>query len=131
VAAIEAMRPALGRGLGRTDLQGVMPACAARNALDCAYRDVNAKAAYRQDHELAGLVAPEPRVAACTISLAAAAVMAEAAEQAELIVDANEGWSDDNLQRNLDRPLLLAKARPDGLRYDGSIVDPAGAALWG
>jgi L-alanine-DL-glutamate epimerase-like enolase superfamily enzyme len=45
VAAIEAMRPALGRGLGRTDLQGVMPACAARNALDCAYRDVNAKAA--------------------------------------------------------------------------------------
>jgi hypothetical protein len=80
---------------------------------------------------LAGLVAPEPRVTACTISLAAAAAMAEAAERAELIVDANKGWTDDNLQRNLDSPLLPAKTRPDGLRYDGSIVYPAGAALWG
>jgi len=32
---------------------------------------------------------------------------------------------------DLDGPLLLARDRPDGLRYDGSIVHPAPAALWG
>ena len=132
VAAIEAMRPALRRGLSRAELQGAMPAGAARNALDCAYWDVNAKAAGRPVHELAGLVAPKPRITAYTISLAAPAAMAEAAERAaarpllkvklggadgrdgeriaavrrsalgaELIVDANEGWTGDNLAPNL------------------------------
>ncbi len=131
VAAIEAMRPALRRGLGRAALQGAMPPGAARNALDCAYWDVNAKQSGRRVHELAGLVAPAPRVTAYTISLAAPAAMAAAAEQAglrpllkvklgggdddgkriaavrraapraELIVDANEGWAADDLQQNL------------------------------
>jgi L-alanine-DL-glutamate epimerase-like enolase superfamily enzyme len=32
---------------------------------------------------------------------------------------------------DLDGPLLLAKDRPDGLRYDGSLVHPATTALWG
>jgi L-alanine-DL-glutamate epimerase-like enolase superfamily enzyme len=32
---------------------------------------------------------------------------------------------------DLDGPLLLAQDRPDGLRFDGSIVHPATAALWG
>jgi len=32
---------------------------------------------------------------------------------------------------DLDGPLLLARDRPDGLRYEGSIVHPAPAALWG
>jgi L-alanine-DL-glutamate epimerase-like enolase superfamily enzyme len=80
---------------------------------------------------LAGLVAPKPRITAYTISLAAPAAMAEAAERAadrpllkvklgaregdgariaavrraapraELIVDANEGWTADNLSPNL------------------------------
>src|SRR6202035_5018345 len=82
VAAIDVLRPALRRGLTRADLQGAMPAGAARNALDCAYWDVNAKAAARPVHELAGLVAPQPRITAYTISLAAPAAMAEAAERA-------------------------------------------------
>ena len=131
VAAIEVLRPALRRGLTRADLQSAMPAGAARNALDCAYWDVNAKAAARPVHELAGLVAPQPRITAYTISLAAPAAMAEVAERAadrpllkvklgsgeddgkriaavrraapraELIVDANEGWTGDNLAQNL------------------------------
>jgi L-Ala-D/L-Glu epimerase len=131
VAAIAAMAPALRQDLSRTDLQGAMPAGAARNALDCAYWDVNAKAAGRRAYQLAGLVAPEPRVTAYTISLAAPAAMAAAAERAahrpllkvklgagegdgariaavrraalraELIVDANEGWTADNLAQNL------------------------------
>jgi L-Ala-D/L-Glu epimerase len=132
VAAIEAMRPALDGRLDRTALQAAMPSGAARNALDCAYWDVNAKRSGRPVHELAGLVAPEPRVTAYTISLGPAPAMAEAAERAasrpllkvklggpgvtdgerivavrraapscELIVDANEGWTEDNLARNL------------------------------
>ncbi|MFZ1884850.1 MAG: N-acetyl-D-Glu racemase DgcA [Rhodoplanes sp.] len=32
---------------------------------------------------------------------------------------------------DLDGPLLLARDRPDGLRFDGSIVHPASLALWG
>src|ERR1700686_5423090 len=97
VAAIEAMRPALRRGLNRTDLQGAMPAGAARNALDCVYWDVNAKAAGRPVHKLAGLVAPAPRLTAYTISLASPAAMAEAAEKAA------------------SRPLLKVKlGSPDG-----------------
>ena len=84
VAAIEAMRPALRRGLDRAALQGAMPAGAARNALDCAYWDVNAKATGRRVYELAGLVAPVPRITAYTISLASPTAMAAAAERAAL-----------------------------------------------
>jgi L-Ala-D/L-Glu epimerase len=132
VAAIEAMRPKLNGGLDRAALQAAMPRGAARNALDCAYWDVNAKRAGRPAHELAGIVALAPRVTAYTISLAAPAAMAAAAEavasrpllkvklgaaddsdgeriaavrnaapKAELVVDANEGWNDGNLARNL------------------------------
>ena len=131
VAAIEAVRPVLRRGLDRGALQRAMPAGAARNALDCAYWDVNAKQTGRRVHELAGLGAPAPLTTAYTISLGRAAAMAAAAEQAawrpllkvklgggdddgkriaavrraapraELIVDANEGWNPDNFEANL------------------------------
>jgi L-alanine-DL-glutamate epimerase-like enolase superfamily enzyme len=32
---------------------------------------------------------------------------------------------------DLDGPLLLAQDRPEGLRFDGSVVYPPSAALWG
>jgi L-alanine-DL-glutamate epimerase-like enolase superfamily enzyme len=32
---------------------------------------------------------------------------------------------------DLDGPLLLAKDRPDGLRYEDSLVHPPTPALWG
>jgi len=130
VAAIEAMRPALARGFDRTALQSKMPAGAARNALDCAFWDLEAKRSGRRAYELAGLAEPKPLVTAYTISLGTPEAMAEAAAraadrrllkvklgsgddreriaavrraapQAELIVDANEGWTDDNLVQNL------------------------------
>ena len=129
-AAIEAMRPQLAAGLTRLDLQKAMPPGAARNALDCAFWDLEAKRSGRSVHELAGLPAPHPVTTAFTISLAAPDAMAKAtadaagrpllkvklgadgdpariaavraaAPKAELIVDANEGWSDDNLAANL------------------------------
>ena len=129
-AAIEAMVAAVAGGLDREGLQQAMPAGAARNALDCAFWDLAAKRAGRPAHELAGLSAPKPITTAFTISLAAPDAMAEAAAKAaerpllkvklggaddpariaavrraapraELIVDANEGWSADDLARNL------------------------------
>ena len=82
MAAIEAMRPALAAGLDRLGLQSAMAPGAARNALDCAFWDLEAKRSGRPVHELAGLPAPRPLTTAFTISLAAPAAMAEAAAKA-------------------------------------------------
>jgi L-Ala-D/L-Glu epimerase len=130
VAAIEAMGPAVRQGLDREALQTVLGPGAARNALDCAYWDVNARQKGRRAYELAGLGPPEPRTTAYTISLDSPAAMAAAAERAAwrpllkiklgggddreritavrraapraaLIVDANEGWNADNVAENL------------------------------
>jgi L-Ala-D/L-Glu epimerase len=267
-AAIAGVADDIRRGLGRGALQGALPAGAARNALDCALIDLEAKRTNRPAHELLGVAPPRPRLTAYTISFGPPDRMAEAAAAAAtrpllkiklggagdteriaairnaapaaaLIVDANEGWHPDNLAANLaacttagvtlieqplpaaadaalatiartvpicadesvhdratlralvgkydavnikldkaggitealalaadarmlgfdlmvgcmiatslaiapallvagyarvvdlDAPLLLARDRPDGLRYDGSIVHPASAALWG
>jgi L-Ala-D/L-Glu epimerase len=129
-AAIEAMRAGLAAGIDRTGLQVLMPAGAARNALDCALWDFEAKSTGRAVHALAGLPAPRERVTAYTISLGTPDAMAEAsakaasrkllkvklggegddariravraaAPDAELIVDANEAWRGENLADNL------------------------------
>ena len=131
VAAIEAMRPHLAAGLDRAALQQAMPPGAARNALDCAFWDLAAKRSGQPVYALAGLPAPRPLITAYTISLAAPADMAAAAEAvsgrallkiklgapgdgeriaavraaapaATLIVDANEGWTEATLAENLN-----------------------------
>jgi L-alanine-DL-glutamate epimerase-like enolase superfamily enzyme len=129
-AAIAALAPRVARGLERGELQGLLPAGAARNALDCALWDLAAKRAQRPVHELAGLPSPAACVTAYTISLGAPDAMAQAAARAasrpllkvklgqagdperiravraaapraELIVDANEGWTAETLDKNL------------------------------
>src|SRR5215467_12538473 len=129
-AAIAALAPQVARGLDQAELQSLLPAGAARNALDCALWDLAAKRAGRPVHELAGVAPPVARVTAYTVSLASPNVMAEAAARAarrpllklklgqpgdpdriravraaapaaELIVDANEGWTAANLAANL------------------------------
>jgi len=131
VAAVEALRPAVRQGLDRTALQRALGPGAARNALDCAYWDVNARQAGRRACELAGIGSPAPLTTAYTISLASPSAMAAAAERAawrpllkvklgggdddnarivavrraapraEIIVDANEGWTSENFAANL------------------------------
>ena len=129
-AQIEALRPRLATGLTRTGLQDAMPPGAARNALDCAFWDWEAKRSGRPVHELAGLPAPHALTTAFTISLGTPETMAAAtaraagrallkiklggdgdaeriaavraaAPKATLIVDANEGWNAGNLAANL------------------------------
>ncbi len=129
-ASIEGLRAAIAGGLDRAGLQQALPAGAARNALDCAFWDLEAKRAGRPAYALAGLPAPHRVTTAYTISLGTPAAMAAAAEQAagrallkvklggdgdpariaavrraapnsRLIVDANEAWSEQNLAANL------------------------------
>ena len=128
-AAIDAMRAAVTNGLDRETLQKLMPAGAARNAIDCALWDLDAKRSGRRAFEAAGVPAPSPILTAYTISLDTPEAMANAAARSghdllklklgaegdgerlaairaaaphtRLIVDANEGWSAGDLAANL------------------------------
>lgn len=130
LAAIEAMQAAVGGGLTRQALQAAMPPGAARNALDCALIDLEAKTAGLRAWSLLGRPEPGRRTTAFTISLGTAEAMAAAtaraahrpllkiklggdgdadriaavrkvAPESELIVDANEAWTEANLEQNL------------------------------
>ena len=130
LAALEAMQEAVSGGLDRQALQAAMPAGAARNALDCALLDLEAKSCGQRVWTVLGRPAPRPCTTAFTISLGTPEAMAtatakaahrpllkiklggdgdgerisavrKAAPESELIVDANEAWTPDNLERNL------------------------------
>lgn len=121
IAQIESLSDDLAKGLDRTGLQSRLPAGAARNALDCAFWDLDAKVAGKPVWELAGLAAPGPEISAFTLSLDTPDIMREKARRhaarpllklklggegdierlqavregapaAKIIVDANEGW---------------------------------------
>ena len=110
--------------LTRAGLQPLLPAGAARNAVDCALWDLEAKRTGARVWQLAGLPAPGPEITAFTLSLAAPAAMRAAAARnahrpllkiklggegdmarleavragaprARIVVDANEGWTPD------------------------------------
>jgi L-alanine-DL-glutamate epimerase-like enolase superfamily enzyme len=130
LAVVLSVQEAVGRGLDREALQTAMPPCAARNALDCALLDLEAKTSGRRAWDLLGRPAPRPCTTAYTISLASPEAMAaatakashrrllkiklggdgdgariaavrQAAPESELIVDANEAWTTANLEQNL------------------------------
>ena len=106
----------------RAELYELLPAGAARNAVDCALWDMEAKASGKRAWELAGLPAPKPEITAYTLSLDTPAKMQEqaakhafrpllkiklgtpddmprleavraGAPKSRIIIDANEGWS--------------------------------------
>ncbi|MCF8471151.1 MAG: dipeptide epimerase [Parvibaculum sp.] len=79
IAAIKAHQPSVSEGLSREDLQRVMPRGAARNAIDCALWDLEAKRTGKQVWELAGLDAPRALTTAYTLSLDTPDAMYEAA----------------------------------------------------
>jgi L-alanine-DL-glutamate epimerase-like enolase superfamily enzyme len=175
VAALEGVRGALAAGAGREELARLLPAGAARNAADCALWDLEAKRSGIPAFRRAGLEAMRPLVTAFTISVGTPAEMREAAAKAaerpllkvklagpgdieriaavrmgapraELIVDANEAWSEADLEANLEacaragvrlveQPLpagadeaLARIARPVPVCADESLHDRAGLA---
>ncbi len=68
-AAIEAARPLLAAGADRDAIARAMPAGAARNAVDCALWDLEAKTAGVPAHVLAGIDRLAPATTCFTISL--------------------------------------------------------------
>jgi L-alanine-DL-glutamate epimerase-like enolase superfamily enzyme len=78
---IEAVRPVIERGaLDRAALQAEMPARSARNALDCALWDLEAKLAGRSVWDMAGLDAPDTIASDVTIGILPPAETARAAQ---------------------------------------------------
>jgi len=129
-ALIAAQADVLAGGIDREALARLMPAGAARNALDCALLDLEAKRSGRRAWEILGLPAPQPATTAYTLSLGTPESMGEAARaaaarpllkvklggdgdperiaavragspRARLIVDANEAWRPANVEANL------------------------------
>ena len=130
LAALKAAREPLRGGLEREALHTLLPAGAARNALDCALLDLAAKIRGERVWNMLGRPSPMACTTAYTISLGTPEAMAaataraahrpllkiklggdgdgerivavrKAAPESELIVDANEAWTSDNLEQNL------------------------------
>ena len=174
LAQIETVRAALEAGADRVTLQSLLPPGAARNALDCALWDLDAKLAGIPVWQMAGLARLSPCVTAYTLSVGTPEEMARAAAEArdrpvlkvklsgagdpqrllavrafapeaELIADANEAWRPEDLQEFfaacletgvalVEQPLpagadqALAGARPVPVCADESVHDRAGLA---
>ncbi|KFB10092.1 N-acetyl-D-Glu racemase DgcA [Nitratireductor basaltis] len=130
IAQIEKARTLIEGGLSRKELLEAMPAGAARNAVDCALWDVEAKISGKRVYEHVCDTPLRPVTTAATISLGTVDEMAEAARgqamrpllkvkvgaendaarihavaasapNSRLIIDANEGWTEDNIRENL------------------------------
>ncbi|MBX5191954.1 dipeptide epimerase [Rhizobium sp. NZLR3b] len=130
-AQIEAARPLIEAGISRRDLLSAMPPGAARNAVDCALWDLEAKQTGESVAARLGLADLKPLTTAYTISLGEPEVMAAkarehagrallkvkvgtgddesriravraAAPDAAIILDANEGWPEAVLERHFN-----------------------------
>lgn len=126
---IEAVRSAIESGADRLTIQTLMPAGGARNAVDCAFWDLEAKLSGKSVADTLGTL-PHPLETAITVSLGTPEEMAEstakvahyplikvkmggdndierihavtsAAPNSRIIIDANEGWTDDNIEENM------------------------------
>jgi len=148
VESVTAQIEALPMPVTREQVQELMPAGAARNAVDCALWDLEARLAGKSVWELAGIEAPKPEVTAYTLSLdtpenmlleaeknasrpllkiklggegdiARIEAVRKGAPSARIIVDANEGWT----------PELYTKIAPVLLKLGVEMVEqpfPAG-----
>ena len=120
--SVEAQIKTLPSDISLNMLQRILKPGAARNAVDCALWDLEAKLCGKRAWELAGLPEPKPRVSAITLSLASDEIMQSdardhascpvlkvklgmsddlrrleavrsGAPDSDIIVDANEGWT--------------------------------------
>lgn len=77
----ESVKAAIEAGAGRLELQQLLPAGGARNALDCALWDLEAKQAGKPAWQLAGLDMPKPLLSTLTLGADLPDRMAEAASR--------------------------------------------------
>jgi L-alanine-DL-glutamate epimerase-like enolase superfamily enzyme len=127
LAQLTAVKDDLVKGISRSQLQELLPPGGARNAVDCALWDLEAKRAGRRAWTLAAIESVRPLVTAYTLSMDSPEVMGKAAAavpkysllklklsghddiervsavrkarpDAEIIVDANQSWSERHLQ---------------------------------
>lgn len=97
IAQIEGVADALAGGVDREGLLGILPAGAARNAVDCALWDLEAKSRGLPAWQIAGLdAAPQPVTTVYTLSVDSPDAMGEAARE------------------NAHRPRLKLKMTGDG-----------------
>jgi L-Ala-D/L-Glu epimerase len=80
-AEIEARRAAIERGIERVELQHLLPPGGARNALDCALWELEARRAGKPVWALAGLSRPKPLLTTFTLGAEAPEVMAAGARR--------------------------------------------------
>ncbi len=100
----------LDQGISRQDAQRLLPPGGARNAIDCALWDLEAKRAGRRAWELAGMSSVHPLTTAYTLGVDTPEAMAQAAaagRKFSLLKIKLAGESD------LERMAAVRKARPD------------------
>lgn len=150
--AIDQVRAAVEAGAGREALFSLLPAGAARNALDCALWDLEARLAGRTVADMLGAQPPQPVRSALTISIDTPEAMASAAmevrrapllkvkvdaadpaariravrgaaPESALVVDPNESWDE----------ALVEAMQPVLLEAGVALLEqplPAGADSW-
>jgi L-alanine-DL-glutamate epimerase-like enolase superfamily enzyme len=112
VAEAAGVRGAIEQGATRADLQTLLPPGGARNALDCAFWELEAKQQGRPVWELAGLSAPQPLRSTLTLGADSPDIMAKAAlaidPEAPVKVKLTGDLGDD-----IARVAAIRAARPD------------------
>jgi L-alanine-DL-glutamate epimerase-like enolase superfamily enzyme len=111
LAQIEALRERIEAGISREQLQRILPAGGARNALDCALWDLEAKRRGKPVWELAGQRRPRPLLTTFTVGADLPPVMAERARAYASARAIKIKLTDDDL--NAQRVRAVRAARPD------------------
>jgi L-Ala-D/L-Glu epimerase len=112
LAAIEAARAAIEQGIDRPALQKLLPPGGARNAVDCALWELDARRSGATVWELAGLPAPKPLVTTFTLGADEPAVMAAGARKYAQAKSLKLKLTGD-LQPDLARVRAVRDARPE------------------
>ena len=111
LAQATSVREAIERGASRQDLQELLPPGGARNALDCAYWELEAKQAGRPVRDLAGLESPRPLLSTLTLGADTPATMAAAAQALDPLAPVKVKLTGD-LDDDIARLKAIRAARP-------------------
>ena len=109
---IEQVRSEIERGLARDDLQVVLPPCGARNALDCALWELEAKLSRIPVWQLAGVPRPKPLVTTFTLPADDPSVLADKVKRLSFAKSIKLKL-DGNVDVDRERMKVVRSARPD------------------